>query len=233
MTTAFCRKHAVLHCILAGWLLLAGCALGESRSMNCDSKLPATHAQLAEGDQSTANHLELSRKITSGASVDLDICAADLAITASGSDLLRVTVDIGNPAQKLTAADYLQALDVTSQGVAIQLHLPKSVRAKVVVAIPSAIAKLEVDLVSGDLSFQTDRIGGKREINVVRGHVELLGNADSYASLHVDVVMGSFHDHRKGGEDHHFMVSQSLSGTGKGSIEINVVAGRVDIKAWD
>jgi hypothetical protein len=29
------------------------------------------------------------------------------------------------------------------------------------------------------------------------------------------------------------MVSQSLSGTGKGSIEINVVAGSVDIKAWD
>jgi hypothetical protein len=54
---------------------------------------------------------------------------------------------------------------------------------------------LIVDLVSGDdLSFQTDRIGGKREINVVHGHVELLGNADAYAALHVDVVMGSFHE---------------------------------------
>jgi hypothetical protein len=233
MTTALRRKQAVLYCIVASWLLLAGRALAESRSMSCDSKLPATHAQLAEGDQNTANHLELSCKIASGASVDLDVCAADLTITASGSDILRVTVDIGNPAQKLTAADYLQAFDVSPQGVTLQLHLPKDVRAKVVVALPAAIAKLDIDLVSGNLSFQTDRIGGKREINVVRGHVELVGNADSYASLHVDVVMGSFHDHRKGGEDHHFMVSQSLSGTGKGSIEINVVAGRVDIKAWD
>jgi len=233
MTTALRRKQAVLYCIVASWLLLAGRALAESRSMSCDSKLPATHAQLAEGDQNTANHLELSRKIASGASVDLDVCAADLTITASGSDILRVTVDIGNPAQKLTAADYLQAFDVSPQGLTLQLHLPKDVRAKVVVALPAAIAKLDIDLVSGNLSFQTDRIGGKREINVVRGHVELVGNADSYASLHVDVVMGSFHDHRKGGEDHHFMVSQSLSGTGKGSIEINVVAGRVDIKAWD
>jgi hypothetical protein len=84
MTTALRRKQAVLYCIVASWLLLAGRALAESRSMSCDSKLPATHAQLAEGDQNTANHLELSRKIASGASVDLDVCAADLTITASG-----------------------------------------------------------------------------------------------------------------------------------------------------
>jgi hypothetical protein len=83
------------------------------------------------------------------------------------------------------------------------------------------------------LSFETDRIRGERSINVVDGHVDLLANADSFANLQVDVVMGSFHDHRKGGEDHRFMVSQSQTGTGAGSIEINVVAGSVDLRPWD
>jgi hypothetical protein len=102
-----------------------------------------------------------------------------------------------------------------------------------VVAVPAVTPDLEVNLVRGDLSLETARIGGERKINVVHGNVELLGNPDSYNSLNVDIVMGSFHDHRKNGEDHRFMVSQSLSGTGKGSIEINVVMGRVDVKAWD
>jgi len=56
--------------------------------------------------------------------------------------------------------------------------------------------------------------------------VDLLGNADSYATLHASVLMGSFHDHRQRRDDEHGIVSKSLSGTGEGSIEIDVVKGQ-------
>jgi hypothetical protein len=131
MNTFARPQKTVLYCIFAGTLLLAGSAFAEGRSMNCDSRVPTTHAQLVEGDQSTATHLELSRKVPLGASVDLDVCAADLTIVASNNNLLQVTVDIGNPAPKLSALDYLQALDVTSQQARGQLHLPENARAKV------------------------------------------------------------------------------------------------------
>ena len=47
------------------------------------------------------------------------------------------------------------------------------------------------------------------------------------------VLMGSFHGHGQGREDDPRVVSKSLSGTGKGSIETDVVRGRVELKAGD
>jgi len=232
--TALVRRHiAVLYCILASWLVFAPRALADDKSMACDTRPPAVHASLAENDQNSANHLQLSRKLGLDASIDLDVCAAEVRIVGSNNDQLQVTVDIESPAPKMTAADYLQTLDVSPQTAKLQFHLLKSLRAKVVIAVPAKITRLKADLVNGSLSLETDRIRGDRTINVVHGNVELLANADAYSTLHVDTVMGSFRDHRKGGEEHHFMVSQSLSGTGTGSVAINVVMGSVDIKAWD
>jgi hypothetical protein len=45
--------------------------------------------------------------------------------------------------------------------------------------------------------------------------------------------MGSFYDHRNGGKQAHGMVSKSISGTGEGSIELNMVTGNVDVRARD
>ena len=129
--------------------------------------------------------------------------------------------------------DYLRALETTPQAVNLKLYLPKRPRAKVLIVIPATAPKLQVNLVRGDLTFETDRISGERRINVVSGNVEILANADAYATLHASVLLGSFHDHRPPREDNHGIISQSLSGTGKGSIEVNVVRGSVDLKAWD
>jgi len=188
--------------------------------------------ELAQGDQNSTNRLQLSRKIEPSASIEIDVCSADLTVVGSKSGSLDVTLDIGNPASKTTAVEYVQSLNITPEAAQLQLRLPKHARAKVLVAVPTGAPKLEVNLVRGDLSFETDRIGGKREINVVRGHVEIEGNPDSYATMNVDTLMGSFHDHRSG-QDAHGMISNSLTGTGKGSIEVNVVWGSVDLKPWD
>ena len=229
MTT--CERSArrpLLYCLLAGFLS-SGYALADSHSMSCDGKVPSAHAQLAEGDQNTATHLQVSRQIGSAAEVDINVCSADLTITGSNSSALTVTVDIGSPLAKSMAADYLETLDVTPEEVKLQLHLPRSVHAKVTVEVPTTITNLETNLARGDLLLAGDRTNGEREFNIGYGHVNFEGNKDSYESLEVNVGMGSLHDHRRGGEDHHLIVSKSYDGTGKGSVEINVGMGSVDL----
>ena len=200
--------------------------------MTCTGAMPPKHMELAQGDQDSANHLQLSRKIVAAASIEIDVCSADITVVGSKSGLLEVTLDIGSPAPKATAVDYVQSLNITPDGVQLQLRLPKHAHGKVRVAVPAETPKLTVNLIQGDLSFETDRIGGERKIDVVHGRVELEGNADSYATMHIDSLMGSIHDHRSD-QEAHGVVSQSFTGTGKGSIEVNVVWGSVDLKAWD
>lgn len=54
-----------------------------------------------------------------------------------------------------------------------------------------------------------------------------------HGSFHASVLMGSFDDHRSDGPQAHGMLSKSLSGAGKSAIEINMVEGSLDAKAWD
>lgn len=223
-------RRAALFGVFGGWLLFAASAIADDYSMNCTSKAPETHAQLAPGDQSTANHLELSRKVGTEASVDLDVCAAELSIVGGTGDTFRLTVDTADGS---TPGSYLHTFDVSTHDITVRLALPKRSGARVVVTLPAATSELRVNLVRGDLHFETNRIGADRSINVVSGNVELLANPDAYESLEVNVVMGHFSDHRQDTHGRGVLVSKSLSGTGKGSIDINVVRGGVDLKAWD
>jgi hypothetical protein len=217
-------RKAFYCCALAGWLLPVGHVFAQNRSMNCHDSVPPTHAELTKGDQNSANHLDVNRKLGPQAAIVLDICDADVTIKGSNTDMLRVSVDIGSPAPKMTAGDYLQAIDITSQMANVKLHLPSQVRARVLIAVPSSTPKLDLNLVSGHLAFETDRISGERKINVVDGQIEVLANADSY---------GNFHDRHGGDSGGPALVSRSLTGTGKGSLEINLVKGSVDLKPWD
>jgi len=219
----------LLSCILAASLLLAEGAFAEDDSMTCPGTLPATHATLAAGDQNSVSHLQLSRKIDAGAEIDLDICAADVTLTGSADNMLRVTVDLENPSQQHTAVDYLQTLDVMPHDVKLRLHLFHHLRARVTMEIPVTTPELAANLGRGNLTLAADRIGGDRKINVGYGRVDFQGNADAYESLNVNVGLGSMHDNRPDGQSHHFIVSRSLEGTGKGSIEMNVGMGRVDL----
>ena len=54
-----------------------------------------------------------------------------------------------------------------------------------------------------------------------------------HGSFHASVLMGSFDDHRSDRLQAHGMLSKSLSGTGKSSIDINMVESGLDVKAWD
>jgi hypothetical protein len=232
MKTLLCHKPMVLlYCLLATTFLLAKNAVAEDHnSMDCPGWLSSTHAPLAEGDQNSSSHLQLSRKVDAKADFDLNICAADVTLTGSADNTLRVTVELERPAQQHTAVDYLQKLDITPGHVELQLHLMRPLHAKVTIEIPSAPPTLSLNLGRGDLTLVADRIGGRREsINVGYGHVEFQGDADSYEGLGVNIGLGSLHDNRKDGESHHFIVARSFEGTGKGSIEVNVGMGSVDL----
>jgi hypothetical protein len=224
------KSMVLLFCLFAASYLLAEKAFAEEHdSMSCPGSLPPTHAALAGSDQNDVNHLQISRKVEAGAEFDLDVCAADVTVTGSADNMLRVTVDIGNPSQQHTAADYLQTLDVMPHDVKLRLHLFHHLRARVTIEIPTATPDLMANLGRGDLTFVADRVGGDRKINVGYGHVDFQGNADAYESLNVNMGLGSMHDNRRDGQSHHLIVSRSLEGTGKGSIEMNVGMGRIDL----
>lgn len=232
MTTPLRPSKAVALFLLILGLAFAGRAFADDQNMTCDNSAPSTHAQLAAGDQNTATHLELSRKLASGAGVTLDVCSADMTVKGGGDDL-RVSVEIENPASQHTAGDYLQTLSINPDKAEVRLHLPRSLRARVVVEIPARTPTLEVNLVRGVLTFDSQHLGGAREVNVVDGHVDFLGDADTYENMELNVVVGSFHDHRKRQDGHGMLLSRSFSGTGKGAIEINVVKGSVDLRALE
>ena len=75
MTGPFDARKTILACVFASFLLYGGYPLAQHESMDC-SLSPTTHVKLAGGDQNTTNHLQASRKVTAGTSIDLNSCAA-------------------------------------------------------------------------------------------------------------------------------------------------------------
>lgn len=215
--------------LFGGLLLMSGAAFGATDSMSCNVNLPSTHVELAEGDQNTASHLQLSRPIAPGAEIDVDQCSGDLSLVASKNGQLNLTVDLGQPASQHIAGDYLELLDISPHKVVIHLHLPKSVQAKVIVEIPVTAQSLQVNLARGEFTLMADQVKGQRQINVGYGQVKVQGNDNTYESMEINVGLGSLHDYRKGGENHHLIVAHSYAGSGKGEIQINVGMGHVDV----
>lgn len=200
--------------------------------MDC-SKGPTTHANLVEGDQSTAKHLLLSRNVRTGASIFLDVCRANVTIKGGKDDVVQVAIDLDGVPPNATARDYVEFLAVTEKRVDVRLNFPKRPKATVRIMVPATTTATVVNLTHGELRFETEDIAGDREINVVAGHVNILGNADAYRTLNAKILLGNLHDHRPPRQNAVGTVSKSLSGTGKGTIQINVVKGSVDLSPWD
>lgn len=185
--------------VLTAFLLLAGAVFAKADSMSCNLSLPSKHVELAEGDQNTASHLQLSRPLAAGAEVDVDQCSGDLSLTASKNGQFNLIVDLGQPASRHLAGDYIELLDISPQKAVVHLHLPKSVQARVTVEIPVTAPDVEVNLARGEFRLAANEVGGKRQINVGYGHVRVQGNDDTYESMEINVGLGSLHDHRQGG----------------------------------
>ncbi|QNI30939.1 hypothetical protein H7849_17720 [Alloacidobacterium dinghuense] len=206
----------------------------KSDNLSCDGDPVAVsdrQYQQQAGDVLESRHLEIVRLFAGTGSLNVSVCNAQLRVrTKPDAKDLKLSVELGDKVEK-PAADYIHILRVDPESATIHLKFPNNSHAIVTLTLPmNKGLESEFNLGRGDLNFDAIGSAGEREINVGYGHAKLLVDGDkSYADMQVNIGMGSLHDHRPGGHDGHFVVSKSYSGSGVGSLEVNVGMGSLDI----
>lgn len=218
--------------ILAGGILHADDQQAGNNA--CDGK-PLTAAdreyQQQAGDVLEPRHLEIARPFSGTGKLTINICDAQLVVRARpDAKDLKISVELGNKSN-VPAVDYIHVLKVAPDNGVVLLKFPDDSHAVVTLTVPMKEGlESEFNLGKGNLNFDAIGSAGGRQINVGYGHAKLLVEGDkSYSDMQVNIGMGSLHDHRPGGHDGHFVVSRNYSGTGDGSIQINVGMGSLDI----
>lgn len=224
-------------CILVLMVLAAGTLHADEQQTGntaCDGK-PLTAAdreyQQQVGDVLEPRHLEISRPFTGSGKLNVSVCDAQLVVRARpDAKDLKISVELGDKSN-VPAVDYIHVLKVAPNDGVILLKFPEDSHAVVTLTVPmNEGLESQFNLGKGNLNFDAIRSAGRRQINVGYGHAKLLVEGDtSYSDMQVNIGLGSLHDHRPGGHDGHFVVSRSHSGTGDGSLQINVGMGSLDI----
>ncbi|WP_158749697.1 hypothetical protein [Acidobacterium sp. S8] len=218
-------------CLLAV-ALLASCTALRADDSNCNGE-PVTNREFQQqpGDVLDARHLEIARTFSGAGTLSVNVCNAQLRVlTRPDAKDLKLSVELEEKTAS-PAPEYIQKLVVTPDNAAIHLKFPNGSHAVVTLTVPmNKGLNSEFNLGKGDLNFNAIGSAGQRNINVGYGHAKLLVEGDkSYASMQVNIGMGSLHDHRPGGHDGHFIVSRNYSGAGDGTLEVNVGMGSMDI----
>jgi hypothetical protein len=220
----------VLPLVLCGAVLCGMGVAARADTNNCGDP-PAKSDYVAQsGDTEDAQHLALERTFTGQGRLELNVCSGELRIERGHGDKLKLRIETGaHPSMKMRA--YVKTLDVTGDHATISLEFPYKTHAVVILELPSSAALTsEINLGAGKLYFDADGVQGDREVNLGAGEANLTMLGDrNYASFEANVGMGSFHDHRPGGSNSHFIISREYQGRGEGKLEVNVGAGSIDI----
>ncbi len=188
---------------------------------------PSTYRR-EPGDTSDSTRLDLVRRFSGTGTVEINVCNGELRVEPSRNpDQLRVT--IASPGADADLARYLQDLKISDTSAVVTIRVPGKYHPVVTIALPSS-SRLhsEVNLGAGTLVFHADNIAGDREANVGAGTARVLLDGDrDYAALECNVGMGSMQDDRPGGAHAYGVSSKSMQGKGKGTVEINVGAGKL------
>lgn len=188
---------------------------------------PSTY-QPAAGDVSTSTRLEVTRSFDGTGELEINVCTGELRVErAASNDQLRVSVV--SPGADTELARYLQDLRVTDGKAVVTLRIPGKFHPVVTVSVPSSTdLHSEVNLGSGKLTLDAYEVAGDRKVNVGAGELRVLlnGNRD-YATLESNVGVGKLEDDRPGGSHSYGVSRRSSQGSGKGSLELNVGAGKV------
>jgi hypothetical protein len=205
--------------------------------MDCgefDTPLTTHDFSSAPSDILQPHHLEVTRPFAASGRLELHICRADLRLnTQPNATDIKLTITLNTQSSDYAVANYIQTIRVQPDKGVINLNFPKAAHATVTVTLPMGInSDNEINLGYGDLVFNAAGTAGHRQINVGAGHMQLLLDGDkSYASMQIDIGLGSLHDHRPGGQDGHFVSKKYTSrGIGNGSLDINVGMGSLDIR---
>lgn len=215
-------------------VLLAAPALFAD-SNTCDTNNPPVPRDFSRqpSDVLQPRHLELVRPFTGTGKLEFNVCAAELHVRSRPNlDHLRLVVDLGDQPGGRPLEDYLQRIHVEPSSSTFDLKLPPGAHATVTLELPmSANSDTEINLGRGDLDFNAVDTAGNREINLGAGRLDLTAGGDRfYSSLAMNIGMGTLHDHRPGGHNAHFIISQNEAGSGQGPLSINIGAGTLNIR---
>lgn len=216
--------------------ILSTCAQARAQktdNMNCDGE-PVTDRQYQQqaGDVLEPRHLEIARAFSGTGKLNVSICNAQFQVrTRPDAKELRLSVEMNSKSGSKPAADYIHILRVAPDNGVIHLKFQGDSHAVVTLFVPmNKGLNSEFNLGKGNLTFDAIGSAGDRQINVGYGDAKLLVEGDkSYSDMKVNIGLGSLHDHRPGGHDGHFVVSKNYSGSGTGSLQINVGMGSLDI----
>jgi hypothetical protein len=224
-----------LHAGTGRWGLLAiaifaGGFAARAETNNCGEPPDPSHYVAQPGDSEDAQHLTVERAFDGRGHLELNVCSGELRIERGHGDRLKLRIEIAStPSRKMRA--FVKTLDVASDHATISLEFPHNLHTIVVLELPASTAlHSEINLGAGKVYLDADAIKGDRQVNLGAGeaHLSVVGDRD-YADFTVNVGMGSFHDHRPGGQTSHFIVSRSYQGRGEGKLEVNVGAGSIDV----
>jgi hypothetical protein len=204
--------------------------MAQAENNNCGEPPDPSHYVAQSGDTEDAQHLAVERSFTGQGRLEFNMCSGELRIERGHGDRVKLRIETGStPSLKMRA--YVKTLDVAPDHATISLEFPHKSHAVVVLELPSSTSlNSQINLGAGKLVFDADGIKGDREINLGAGdaHLGMVGDRD-YASFEANVGMGSFHDHRPGGGNSHFIISRQYQGNGQGTLQVNVGAGSMDI----
>lgn len=226
------RRCLLMIAAVLTWASILG-GVARAQSMDCDDRPLTTHEYRQQaGDQSQQSAFLVVRAFDGTGKLSVGICNADVRVLSRpGANSLELTVDAPGLNQSQRVADFIHTLRVEGKDGSIKLKFPKSARAHVTLTLPlKRDSDFELNLGKGDLELNSAGMAGDRRINVGMGAMKLVVDDASYASMQVNIGMGSMHDHRPGGENGHFVVSKEYDAKGSGSLEINVGMGSLDIR---
>jgi hypothetical protein len=216
-------------------LLIFFCALAAgatscAESNNCGQPPNPSNYVAQPGDTEDAKHMAVERKFAGQSKLELNVCSGELHIKPGHGSKLTLHIETASdPELKMRA--YVRTLDVSADHATISLQFPRKVHPVVVLELPSSASlDTQINLGAGKFFFDAEGIKGDRQVNLGAGEAHLaMADDRSYANFQANVGMGSFHDHRPGGRNSHFIISRSYQGKGEGSLEVNVGAGSIDI----
>ena len=216
--------------MFAALMASAAGTLARAENQDCGEPPGPTSYVAQPGDTEDAQHIAMERSFAGQGRLELDVCSGELHIKRGHGDRLTLRIETAsNPDLKMRA--YVKTLDVAGDHATISLQFPHKVHAVVVLELPSTTSlKSEINLGAGKFYLDADGIKGDREVNLGAGDAYLtMADDRGYASFEANVGMGSFHDHRPGGRNSHFIISRNYQGKGNGSLQVNVGAGSIDI----
>jgi hypothetical protein len=217
---------------LAGVLAASQRCLADSDTCDASSR-PATYRP-APGDHADSTSVVAMRRFTGIGDVQINVNRGELHVEhALAGEELRVRISSSNSDVDLPKA--LRRFDTADGNAAIDVCIAKKDHAVVTVYLPSsAHLKSEINLGAGTLVLRADGVQGDRQVNVGAGEMKVfLAGDHNYASMEANVGFGRLLDHRAGSKsgNSYGVTARTLTGSGTGTIQLNVGAGSLELES--